>query len=59
MGAVGTTLTDQPLAGAPVALRVISKSTIPAFSRALAMEGAADGIRANTISSQTTNSLDR
>jgi NAD(P)-dependent dehydrogenase (short-subunit alcohol dehydrogenase family) len=29
---------------------VITKSTIPAFSRALAMEYVADGIRANTIS---------
>jgi NAD(P)-dependent dehydrogenase (short-subunit alcohol dehydrogenase family) len=29
---------------------VITKSTIPAFSRALAMEFVADGIRANTIS---------
>ena len=29
---------------------VITKSTIPAFSRALAMEFVADGIRVNTIS---------
>src|SRR2546429_623898 len=29
---------------------VITKSTVPAFSRALAMEFVADGIRANTIS---------
>lgn len=47
---ISTVLTDQPLAGSPAALPVISKSTIPAFSRELAMEFLADGIRANTIS---------
>jgi NAD(P)-dependent dehydrogenase (short-subunit alcohol dehydrogenase family) len=47
---LATVLVDQPLAGAPIALPVITKSTIPAFSRALAMEFVADGIRANTIS---------
>jgi len=47
---IGTVLVDQPLAGAPISLPVITKSTIPAFSRALAMEFVADGIRANTIS---------
>ena len=47
---ISTVLTDQPLAGAPISLPVITKSTIPAFSRALAMEHIADGIRANTIS---------
>jgi len=47
---ISTVLTDQPLAGAPISLAVITKSTLPAFSRALAMEYVADGIRANTIS---------
>jgi NAD(P)-dependent dehydrogenase (short-subunit alcohol dehydrogenase family) len=47
---IGTTLTDQPLAGAPISMAVLTKSTIPAFSRALAMEYVADGIRFNTIS---------
>ncbi|HEX4263759.1 MAG TPA: SDR family oxidoreductase [Verrucomicrobiae bacterium] len=47
---ISTVLTDQPLAGAHIALPVITKSTIPAFSRALAMEYVADGIRFNTIS---------
>jgi NAD(P)-dependent dehydrogenase (short-subunit alcohol dehydrogenase family) len=47
---ISTVLTEQPLAGAPIALPVLTKSTIPAFSRALAMEFVADGIRANTIS---------
>ena len=47
---ISTVLTDQPLAGAPISLPVITQSTIPAFSRALAMEFVAEGIRANTIS---------
>jgi NAD(P)-dependent dehydrogenase (short-subunit alcohol dehydrogenase family) len=47
---ISTVLTDQPLAGGHSSLPVITKSTIPAFSRALAMEYVADGIRANTIS---------
>ncbi len=47
---ISTVLTDQPLAGAHISLPVLTKSTIPAFSRALAMEYVADGIRANTIS---------
>jgi NAD(P)-dependent dehydrogenase (short-subunit alcohol dehydrogenase family) len=47
---ISTVLTDQPLAGAHITLQVITKSTIPAFSRALAMEYVSDGIRANTIS---------
>lgn len=33
---ISTALTDQPLAGAHTAMPVITKSTIPAFSRALA-----------------------
>jgi NAD(P)-dependent dehydrogenase (short-subunit alcohol dehydrogenase family) len=47
---IATTLTEQPLAGAPISLPVITKSTIPAFSRALAMEFVGEGIRVNTIS---------
>ena len=47
---ISTVLVDQPLAGATISLPVITKSTIPAFHRALAMEFLADGIRANTIS---------
>jgi len=47
---ISTALVDQPLAGAPIALPVLTKATIPAFSRALAMEYVADGIRVNTIS---------
>jgi NAD(P)-dependent dehydrogenase (short-subunit alcohol dehydrogenase family) len=47
---ISTVLVDQPLAGAPISLPVLTKATIPAFNRALAMEFVADGIRANTIS---------
>lgn len=47
---IATVLVDQPLAGAHIALPVITKSTVPAFSRAMAMEYVADGIRFNTIS---------
>ena len=47
---ISTVLVDQPFAGGHDTLPVITKSTIPAFSRALAMEYVADGIRANTIS---------
>lgn len=47
---LSTVLVDQPLAGAHAAMPVITKSTIPAFSRAMAMEYVADGIRFNTIS---------
>lgn len=47
---IATVLVDQPLARAPISLPVLTKSTIPAFNRALAMEFVDDGIRANTIS---------
>jgi NAD(P)-dependent dehydrogenase (short-subunit alcohol dehydrogenase family) len=47
---ISTTVTDQPLARAPISLPVLTKSTIPAFGRALAMEYVDEGIRANTIS---------
>ena len=47
---ISTVVAEQPFAGAPISLPVITKSTIPAFNRELAMEFVADGIRANTIS---------
>jgi NAD(P)-dependent dehydrogenase (short-subunit alcohol dehydrogenase family) len=50
---ISAAVVDQPLAGAPISLPVITKSTIPAFSRQLAMEYVADGIRVNTISPGT------
>src|SRR6516225_6941769 len=46
---ISTVLTDRP-GGTPISLPLIVKSTIPAFSRALAMELVTEGIRANTIS---------
>src|SRR5258705_13146161 len=50
---ISAAVAEQPLAGAPISLAVITKSTMPAFSRELAMEFVADGIRANTISPGT------
>lgn len=50
---ISTVLVDQPLAGGSISLQVITKSTVPAFNRALAMEYVADGIRCNTISPGT------
>src|SRR5437773_6659178 len=47
---ISAVVVDQPLAGGHMALPVITKSTMPAFSRALAMEYVAEGIRANTLS---------
>ena len=47
---ISTVIVDQPLAIETITLQVITKSTMPAFHRALAMEFLADGIRANTIS---------
>ena len=46
---ISTVLVDQPLAGATITLQVVTKSTMPAFHRALAMEFVTEGIRANTI----------
>jgi NAD(P)-dependent dehydrogenase (short-subunit alcohol dehydrogenase family) len=47
---ISTVLTDQPYATAQISMPVLSKATVPAFSRALAMEYAAEGIRFNTVS---------
>lgn len=47
---ISTVLVDQPFARSPITLQVMSKATIPAFSRTLAMELLDDGIRVNTIS---------
>lgn len=52
---ISAAIVDQPFAGAPNSLQVITKSTLPAFSRALAMEYVADGIRVNTISPSAVN----
>src|SRR6476646_9393987 len=47
---ISTVLVDQPLADETITLPVLTKSTIPAFNRSLALEFVADGTRANTIS---------
>jgi NAD(P)-dependent dehydrogenase (short-subunit alcohol dehydrogenase family) len=46
---VSTTLVDQPVAGAPVAVQVMAKGSLNAVTRALAIEYAKDGIRVNTV----------
>jgi len=50
---ISTVLVDQPSAGSLLA--VLSKSTMPAVSKALAMEYAADNIRFNTVSPGAVN----
>lgn len=52
---ISSVVADQPLAGSHEVLPVLTKSTIPAVSRALAMEFVADGIRFNTISPGVVN----
>lgn len=47
---ISTTLADQPVAGIPASLPVLTKSTIPAMSKELAIEYATDNIRFNTVS---------
>ena len=46
---ISTTLVDQPLAGAPCALQLLTKGSLHAVTRALAIEYAAQGIRINTV----------
>jgi NAD(P)-dependent dehydrogenase (short-subunit alcohol dehydrogenase family) len=45
---IAATIAEQQVGG--MALQVITKSTMPPFSRALALEYATDGIRINTVS---------
>ena len=47
---ISATLADQPSASAPALTAVLSKSTMPAASKALALEYAAHHIRFNTVS---------
>ena len=46
---VSTTLVDQPIAGVGAAVQIMLKGALNAVTRALAIEYAKDGIRANTI----------
>ena len=47
---ISAVLADQPSQAAPALLAVLSKSPMPAVSKALALEYAADNIRFNTVS---------
>lgn len=47
---ISTVLADQPSGDVPALLAVLSKATMPAVSKALALEYAADNIRFNTVS---------
>lgn len=47
---ISTTLTDQPLAGVPCGLQVMTKASLPSASRALSIEYAGENIRFNVIS---------
>src|SRR6201995_3514750 len=52
---ISTVLADQPSGSVPALLAVLSKSTMPAVSKALALEYAATGIRVNTVSPGNVN----
>jgi NAD(P)-dependent dehydrogenase (short-subunit alcohol dehydrogenase family) len=52
---IGSTMTDQPIAGVAASLAVLTKSTMSAVARALAIEYAPDNIRVNTISPGAVN----
>lgn len=52
---ISTTLVDQPLAGVPASLPVLTKSTMPVVGKELAIEYARDNIRFNTVSPGTVN----
>ncbi len=52
---ISTTLVDQPAAGVTAFMAILSKSPMPAVSKALALEFAADNIRFNTVSPGVVN----
>jgi NAD(P)-dependent dehydrogenase (short-subunit alcohol dehydrogenase family) len=52
---ISTVLVDQPSSALPALLAVLSKSPLPAASKALALEYAKDNIRFNTVSPGTVN----
>ena len=52
---ISTVLADQPSGAAPALLAVLSKSPMPAVSKALALEYAANNIRFNTVSAGVIN----
>jgi NAD(P)-dependent dehydrogenase (short-subunit alcohol dehydrogenase family) len=46
---VTTSLADQPIAGVPASISILTKAGLNAITKALAIEYAADGIRFNTV----------
>jgi NAD(P)-dependent dehydrogenase (short-subunit alcohol dehydrogenase family) len=52
---LSTTFVDQPIAGAPAAVQIMTKGGLDAVTRALAIEYAKDGIRVNTVAAGTIN----
>jgi NAD(P)-dependent dehydrogenase (short-subunit alcohol dehydrogenase family) len=52
---ISAVLADQPSGSVPALLAVLSKATMPAVSKALALEYAADNIRFNTVSPGNVN----
>jgi NAD(P)-dependent dehydrogenase (short-subunit alcohol dehydrogenase family) len=52
---ISAVLADQPSGAAPAVLAVLSKSTMPAVSKALALEYAPNNIRFNTVSPGAVN----
>jgi NAD(P)-dependent dehydrogenase (short-subunit alcohol dehydrogenase family) len=52
---ISAVLADQPSGRAPALLAVLSKSTMPAVSKALALEYAANNLRFNTVSAGVIN----
>jgi NAD(P)-dependent dehydrogenase (short-subunit alcohol dehydrogenase family) len=52
---ISAVLADQPSGSVPALLAVLSKSTMPAVSKALALEFAQDNIRFNTVSPGNVN----
>src|ERR1700759_5305712 len=52
---ISAVLADQPSGGVTALLAVLSKSTMPAVSKALALEYAANNIRFNTVSPGNVN----
>jgi NAD(P)-dependent dehydrogenase (short-subunit alcohol dehydrogenase family) len=52
---ISAVLADQPSGSVPALLAVLSKATMPAVSKALALEYAADNLRFNTVSPGNVN----
>jgi NAD(P)-dependent dehydrogenase (short-subunit alcohol dehydrogenase family) len=55
VASISAVIVDQPSGAKPALLAVLSKSPMPAASKALALEYAADNIRFNTVSPDVVN----